>query len=216
MRYPGAIWRPTDKHGYGNDDTCLGEGIVAHSMEGPLAAAFGELDRPDRQASWHFSIAKDGTVYQHIETENISYASGSYQANRRFWSMEHEGVAGEVLEGVQLASSTAVMGWLLDGRALVRQQTAWEHNEMTAFGAAATACPSGRIPWAEIIAALEDDMPLTGQDLDNIRQVCKEAIDSFHLASAAQVGSNLKALTAADLAAIAKAVADEQARRQKD
>jgi len=167
VRYPPAIWRGTDKHGYGNDDTCLGEGIVAHSMEGPLAAAFGELDRPDRQASWHFSIAKDGTVYQHIETENISYASGSYQANRRFWSMEHEGVAGEPLEPPQKASSIGVMGWLLSTHGLVpvRLLTLFEHRDMTAYGAAATACPSNRIPWNEIIAALqEDDMPFNEDD----------------------------------------------------
>lgn len=159
LRYPPAIWRPTDKHGYGNDDNCLGLGIVAHSMEGSLRAAFGELDRPDRQASWHFSVAKNGDVYQHIETENISYASGSYEANRRFWSIEHEGRAGEPLEPPQRVSTTGLMGWLLGikGSAPVRGTTLREHREMVEFGAAATACPSGRIPWNEIIPALRTE-----------------------------------------------------------
>lgn len=159
LRYPPATWRPTDKHGYRKDDTCLGLGIVAHSMEGSLAAAFGELDRTDRQASWHFSVAKNGDVYQHIDTENISYASGSYEANRRFWSIEHEGVAGEPLTAPQEFATTALMEWLLSNHGLSPQRhlTLWEHNEMTAYGAAATACPSGRIPWNTIIPALEED-----------------------------------------------------------
>lgn len=157
LRYPAATWRPTDKHGYGNDDNCLGLGIVAHSMEGSLQAAFGEIDRPDRQASWHFSVAKNGDVYQHIETENISYASGSYEANRRFWSIEHEGRAGEPLEPPQRIATTVLMGWLLGikGSAPVRGTTLREHREMVEFGATATACPSNRIPWDIIIAALQ-------------------------------------------------------------
>lgn len=175
MRYPPAIWRPTDKHGYKKDDTCLGLGIVAHSMEGSLAAAFGELDRLDRQASWHFSVAKNGDVYQHIDTENISYASGSYEANRRFWSIEHEGRAGEPLEPPQRVATTGLMGWLLGLKDLapVRRQTLHEHNEMTAFGAAATACPSNRIPWNTIIPAIEEDqdMSLTPEQDERLKSV---------------------------------------------
>ena len=158
MRYPPATWRPTGKHGYGNDDTLRKEGIVGHSMEGSLAAAFGKLDRPDRQASWHFSVAKSGDVYQHIDTDNISYASGSYEANKRFWSIEHEGVAGEPLTAAQQTATTALMGWLLGLVNLppIRNLSLFEHREMTVYGAAPTACPSGRIPWQAIIAALQE------------------------------------------------------------
>ena len=168
-RYPPAVWHGTDKHGYGGDDSHLGQGICAHSMEGSLAAAFGRLDNPDEDASWHFSVAKDGSVYQHVDTSNIAWANGSYDANRRFWCIEHEGVAGEPLTPQQLTETTVLMAWLLEQGGLmpVRQQTLWEHNEMTAFGASPTACPSGRIPWAEIIPALEEHMALvTQEDID--------------------------------------------------
>ena len=164
MRYPEAISRPSDKHGYRGDDAILGLGIVGHSMEGSLAAAFGELDRADRQASWPFSVAKDGRVYQHINTLQISYASGSYEANKRFWSIEHEGVASEPLTGPQLAATIALMGWLLSKHNLkpVRKETLWEHREMTAYGASPTACPSGRIPWPVIITELQE--PIAKED----------------------------------------------------
>lgn len=167
MIYPHAIWYPTDKHGYGKDDTHLNEGICAHSMEGSLAAAFGELNNPDRMASWTFSVAKNGDVYQHVDTSNIAWTNGSKLANKKFWGIEHEGVAGEPLTDPQRNATTALMGWLLDSVGLqpVRHLTLFEHNEMTAYGAAATACPSGRIPWPEIIAGIEEeDMALTIED----------------------------------------------------
>ena len=45
--------------------------------------------------------------------------------------------------------------------AFKRQAQAWEHREMTRFGAPPTACPSDRIPWDIIIPAVEEkpDMP---------------------------------------------------------
>jgi len=155
--YPKAIVRATNKHGYSGDDAILGYGLVAHSMEGSLAAAFGELDNPARQASWHFSAAKDGKIYQHIDTLNISYASGGYEANKRFWSIEHEGKAGEPLTPAQLAATTELMRWLLGTYHLqpLRKVTLWEHREMTQFGSSATACPSGRIPWDVIIPQIQ-------------------------------------------------------------
>jgi N-acetyl-anhydromuramyl-L-alanine amidase AmpD len=163
LRYPPAIWRPTDKHGYGHDDTHLHEGICAHSMEGSLAAAFGELDNPNREASWTFSVAKNGDVYQHVDTDNISWANGSKKANKKFWGIEHEGVAGEPLTLSQEFATTCLMEWLLDTYGLqpVRHQVLWEHNEMTAYGASPTACPSGRIPWDTIIPDLEEDSNMT-------------------------------------------------------
>lgn len=197
MNYPPAIQRRSPKHGYGNDDQLRREGICAHSMEGPLAAAFGELDRPDRQASWHFSVAKDGKVYQHLDTEHISYASGSYNANKRFWSIEQEGYAGEPFTGPQLASTIPLVRWLLNLANLppIRMTSLFEHNEMTAYGADPTACPSGRWPWPVIITELgdveEDDMAWTDPQIaehltrmKNINaQTDKLAVMQTHLAN---------------------------------
>lgn len=231
MRYPPAIWYPTNKHGYANDDTLRKEGIVAHSMEGSLAAAFGELDKPSRQASWHFSVAKSGDVFQHIDTDNISYASGSYDANKRFWSIEHEGFAGEPLTAAQTEASADLMRWLLSlaGLPALRRQTLWEHNEMTAYGAAPTACPSDRIPWTEIIAEIKGggDMPLTADERALLQAAKDAAAGAQHEANVA-VGrvDTLTNIMLSELAAIkakitqsgasAEAIAAELAERLKE
>jgi N-acetyl-anhydromuramyl-L-alanine amidase AmpD len=166
-RYPSATWRPTSKHGYGGNDTHLKQGLVIHSAEGSLAGLFSVLDS-SRQASWHFSMAQDGGVYQHVDTENIAWTNGSQESNTKFWGIECEGGGpgnfGEPLTEPQYQSLVSVVRWLWDTHGLTRyerQQTTWEHNEMTRFGASSTSCPSGRIPWQRLLADLEDDMALT-------------------------------------------------------
>ncbi len=139
---------------------------MAHSMEGSLQAAFGVLDGA-RQASWHFSISKAGQVYQHVDTDNIAWTNGSYDANKLFWGIECEGVAGEPVTDPQFDALLDVLRWLWATHGVAapeREETLWEHNQMTRFGSAATACPSGRIPWARLINEWEDDMGMTDEE----------------------------------------------------
>lgn len=156
---PFAIYRPgpPDKVGYGAVTNSQKEGVVAHSMEGPLAAALAELDRPDRQASWHFSVARGGEIYQHYDTDLVVWASGSPEANRRFVAVEHEGWAGERLTPQQVEALARIIAWCAEvygWPVIQRGETLWEHREMTRFGSAPTSCPSGRIPWPEVLAAV--------------------------------------------------------------
>lgn len=202
-RYPAAIWRESPKHGYnhGTNDAHLGQGICAHSMEGSLAAAFGRLDGPD-EASWHFSVAKDGRIFQHVDTMNIAWANGSEEANSRFWSIEHEGVAGEALTPLQEAATTELMRWLLTTYHLlpVLEQTLREHRDMTLFEASPTACPSGRIPWGTIIPALqEEDMGVSQADFDAYRAAeaaVNEQLGSYGRALSAEIAVLRAALDA--------------------
>lgn len=180
-RYPNAIWRGTNKHGYLGNVTHGNQGLVIHSAEGSLAGLFSVLDGP-RQASWHFSMTQDGRVFQHVDTASVAWTNGSYDSNTRFWGIECEGGGpgnfGEPLTEAQYQALVGVVRWLWEAHGLTgwltryeRQQTLWEHNEMTRFGAASTSCPSGRIPWTRLIADLEDDMP-TIQELEGkIRQL---------------------------------------------
>ena len=154
-RYPDAIWRASPKHGYPSTDTHANEGVVIHSAEGSLAAALGVIDGP-REASWHFFVCKDGKVYQFIDSTNIAWTNGSFESNRRFWGIENEGIKGEALTEPQYAALKDLVKWLFVGP-YIRGQTLWEHREMTAYGSLPTACPSGRIPWARLIAALEEE-----------------------------------------------------------
>ena len=157
MRYPAATWRPgpPEKTCYPGVRIRTGKGAVLHSMEGPLSAALGELDKLDRRASWHFSNPKSGPLLQHYETEAPTWHAG-YQANCAYIGVEHEGVAGQPLTEVQVANDVALLRWLAqqeDWPSFSRHVTLWEHNEFMQ-----TSCPSGRIPWARIIADLENDM----------------------------------------------------------
>jgi N-acetyl-anhydromuramyl-L-alanine amidase AmpD len=124
-------------------------------MEGSLSAALGELDKPERRASWHFSNPKSGPLLQHYETELPTWHAG-YEANCAYIGIEHEGKAGEPLTEVQIANDVGLLRWLAQQEGwpgFTRHVTLWEHNEFSP-----TACPSGRIPWARIIADLEDTM----------------------------------------------------------
>ena len=163
MRYPAATWRPgpLEKTGYPGIPHRTGKGAVLHSMEGPLAAGLGELDRLDRRASWCFSNPKTGPLLQHFEHDTVTWHGGGVQANSQFIGIEHEGVAGQQLTENQITNVVGLLRWLGDVESwpgFERQVTLWEHNEMTRFGSAPTACPSHRIPWDRIIAELEDDM----------------------------------------------------------
>ena len=153
MRYPLATWRPgpTSKQGYPGAMSRTGKGVVLHSMEGSLAAALGELDNLERRASWHFSNPKSGPLLAHYELEAVTWHAG-YEANRLYVGVEHEGVAGQPLTESQIANDVGLLQWLWEKEHWLRFErrlTLWEHNEFMA-----TACPSGRIPWAEIIRRL--------------------------------------------------------------
>jgi len=92
------------------------EGEVKHSMEGEWPGVIDAvIENPDRQASWHFTILRDGKLYQHYEIEDICWHCGQPGDERRDTSLignitlvgeEHEGFAGEALTLAQIATTT--------------------------------------------------------------------------------------------------------------
>ena len=175
---PFAIRRdghPSDKHGgYASySEPHQKRGLVAHSMAGALPAALGGLDNAARRASWTFSNPKSGPLLQHYPLGSNTWASGSAEANSRYTSVEHEGGGpgneGEPLTENQIDNLVKLIRWLSeqDGWTPIRpgsssdtSATLWEHKEMIRFGSAPTACPSGRIPWAEVLRRLEVDVTI--------------------------------------------------------
>lgn len=122
-------------------------------MVGPLSAAFGELDRASRQASWHFSVAKGGQVYQHYPLTAATWHCGSPHWNQRLVGIEHEGGPvgneSEPLTTAQREASVRLVRWIArecGWSRLERRVNLWEHNEVSPADRP-TACPSGRIPW---------------------------------------------------------------------
>ncbi len=164
-RRPGPAW----KVGYGTlKATALSEkeGEVKHSMEGTLAGALGVLDGSS-QASWHLSIPKSGPPLQHYPLEALTWHAGVKGDRRQDTSLignltligeEHEDYPTNALNANQI-------GWAIKISEEIRRRcprvaarpptlrvNLWEHNWLSA-----TSCPSGLIPWAVIIAGLEDD-----------------------------------------------------------
>ena len=145
---------PHDKHGYpGQVEPLPKLGAVYHSMEGSMSAGLAVLANPARRASWTFSNPKVGELLQHYRMGDHTWTSGSQEANVKFVGVENEGVAGEPLTDTQVDNLVELTVWLAQQNEwpdVERLFQLWEHNEMTRFGSAATACPSDRIPWQEI------------------------------------------------------------------
>ena len=158
-RVPG----PPGYTGYFQIPTSRKHGAVYHSAEGGAAYLLDNPGhRPGERASWQAANFKDGRFHQYYSLLDVCWTNGSLDANVRFDAVENEGVAGEPLTDAQVANLVRLtadqrdfFGW----PEVARGRQLHEHREMTAYGADPTACPSGRIPWARIIAGLQQEEP---------------------------------------------------------
>lgn len=139
------------------------DGDMKHSAEGSYTQLLQIIQNSPRQASWHFSVAKNGTTAQHYPLESITWHCGvkgtlsthdEIVGNVGLVGIEHAGFAGETLTAPQI---TATVRLTEDIRARCAAgvhppelaRNLWEHNWLRN-----TACPSNRIPWPIIINAL--------------------------------------------------------------
>lgn len=135
-------------------------------MEGNLSGSLAELQKPDRQASWHFSNSLSGTLYQHYALSASCWASGNWEANTRYVAVESEGFAGNPLTPAQVSTVARLcseLGFTKRGLNL------FEHNEVAVRwspNAGPTACPSHR--YDEAFAAFEED-DMTPQEREEHR-----------------------------------------------
>ncbi len=174
QRY-GPAWKMGGYTGLGLTAPKVGE--IKHSAVGFLPGIFTQLDGP-AQVSWHFTISYDGTIYQHYPVAGICWHSGSARWNIDTVGIEHEGGApgneSEPLRDAQVTATTRLTRWLAEqfGRtgdySRYPDSAQWwltEHRQIHA-----TACPSGRIPWEQILNALESpQLPPVG--LPTVAQV---------------------------------------------
>lgn len=192
--YPGAIRRdgPAWKVGYsfaGESGPKRGE--VKHSAEGYWPGIYSRLDGSDR-ASWHFTVGYDRVEQHYPLTAHCWHAGdvdddGAVAANVDFIGIEHLGVAGQPLTPYQLDATSEISLWAMERAGFVRvsryagaypDRPTWllaEHREVSDVP---TACPSWRIPWAELIQRLEEGlaMPTDSQWLNATRIILTWAI----------------------------------------
>jgi len=162
---PWAIRRdgPADKQGYGSVTSTLKRGEIKHSMVGSFDAAMNVLDSTSR-VSWHFSGKKDGLIFQHYGLSAVCWHGGTRANNERYIGVEHEGGGptnfSEPLTEAQISSTSALTAWLAEQFGFMLyarypdQIGAWELTEHREVHA--TACPSSRIPWQEVMRRLQE------------------------------------------------------------
>ncbi len=174
MRFPKATWIPSPNFGYprgthGQLRTKIQQagksGEFWHSQQGRQAVAIRMFQNPDLEISAHFLIPKVGKPVQMVDSNDPAWHAGGFIANIGYHGFEFEGGPPgnlrEPLTPSQIVWGVEITHWLRQVHGTptryVRKDTLWEHNEVKN-----TACPSGRIPWAKVIVALEkeeDDMP---------------------------------------------------------
>jgi len=142
--YPGAEWHgPVPNQGDYMGNVRLG---VVHIMSGTQSGTDGWFHNPNAQVSAHFGIAKDGTVYQWVDTSRIAWAEANY--NGEAISVEHEGQAGDELTFAQAVSLSRLMAWVYEthgvplGRTSDPNGRGWiGHGELGMEGGGHLGCP---------------------------------------------------------------------------
>jgi N-acetylmuramoyl-L-alanine amidase len=95
--------------------------IVIHLMDGTLAGTDSWFRNPRAQASTHYGVGNDGTVYQWVEESDTAWGNGRVQSptwkliesgvnpNLTTISIEHEGVSGHVWTPAQYAADVELV-----------------------------------------------------------------------------------------------------------
>lgn len=87
--------------------------IVVHDIEGNALASLSVFQNPKTQASAHYIIDGDGTIYQVVREKDIAYHAGNYWYNQHSIGIEHAGMdatgyrwysAGEYLASAKLTA----------------------------------------------------------------------------------------------------------------
>jgi hypothetical protein len=129
-RFPLANWRPIKRHFRASGMDSDVHGLVVHITDsGDTLASLGagfdfedkngnqHPDHPGLQTSAHFGVAKDGTISQFLDTDDMAFANGnSAGANSQWISVENIAKFPEVLTAQQQASDAALLAWLNDTR----------------------------------------------------------------------------------------------------
>lgn len=211
-RYPDAEWHPIPNYnGWPPPhDVLYAEALIGHSAEGNGAPPSRFYD--GKSAGSHFWNFKDGRFWQLCPLDQPAWANG--QLNRVApptvplvvdwyrrgvnpnWftvSIEHEGFAGELLTEAQVQNDIALGIWLESSGLKLSLETFFGHGEISA-----TACPSGRIPFARILNAIHS-LPKQEDDMtpDEVREIVRKVVQE-ELASRLTADRLNEAITARD------------------
>lgn len=148
---PFKVWPGTNKI----------EGVVFHSAVGSLSGVVNVVNDPNQMRSVTGAIGYDGRFIQFYPVTACVWANGTKEANLAYPAFEFEGgYPGNEREPLTPDQTSTAVRILQDLAAYKgvsesywrRPTTLIEHREIVA-----TACPSGRIGWDEIVAGLHGD-----------------------------------------------------------
>jgi hypothetical protein len=107
-RWPGAHWRPiSGNHSAGTSEP--NKLLICHVMQGTLAGTDAWFHNPAAQASAHFGVGNDGTAYQWVDTDQMSWAN--CDANGRSVTVETEGMSGTPWTAAQIDTLGQLLRW---------------------------------------------------------------------------------------------------------
>ena len=107
VRFSGAQWRPINTNfNQGGNRPRL---YIVHIMEGSLDGTDSWFRQSRAQASSHFGVGKDGTIYQWVETNDTAWHAGT--ANDHSIGVENAGFATEALTQDQLDANARIYAW---------------------------------------------------------------------------------------------------------
>ncbi len=91
-------------------------GLVVHITDGHggLETVRADFDRPEKRASAHFCIDKEGSIWQFIDTNNRAWAIDGGTNDSHWISVENVGKPGEQLTTGQLYGCALLLEWLHD------------------------------------------------------------------------------------------------------
>src|SRR4030081_3246377 len=64
--------------------------IVLHTMVGTVASANARFQNPNQQASAHYGIGLDGSLFQWVDESDTAWHAGDFVVNQASIGIEHE------------------------------------------------------------------------------------------------------------------------------
>src|SRR5579883_3334256 len=126
---PFALWDPSP-NAFSDRSGVSVQGIDCHVEAGSEAATDAWFANPGSQVSASFSIAKDGTIRQHVKLSQAAWANGVVESGNTMpaWlaayaatgadvnnptvNIEHEGQPGDVMPEAQYQATIKLQAWL--------------------------------------------------------------------------------------------------------